>query len=904
MNKIKLWFSNHKILNVIMIATAILAPILYSLSFVKSMWDPYAGAKNLPVAVVNDDKAVKYQGKEFAIGRQTVNQLRKNHSLKWVFVNSKDAKKGLKVLNYYTVVTIPKDFSKNATTVLDKHPKQMQLRYQTNDSLNYLAETMSEVGVKTIDSRIRSQVTKAYADAMFSQLKILGKGMVKAANGAKQISDGTVTLTDGTKQYTAGVSKVNKGVQTLKVSVAPLASGASQLASGSSKLASGISRYTAGVDTVGAGTKNLATNNGKLLNGANKIQSGLGKYTNGVGQLNSGLNTLSGNSGALRNGASQLASASSQFGTLNSGANQVADGVKTFSSDLQSSNIVGQLTSALAMQSQVTSLEKQLTDVKSALNTLQGIDIDNLKSTMDKISTDGAGAWGSTMDVDGAKESVSSDASEIDKLISSDSNMSAATKSKLQEISADLKSQTNTIQNANSGISNFFTGELMPLQDQLSGIMDQMTQLHSQLPAFQKTMENAQSLLSQTDNLLANLSKNKGMLDAMPGKIALLSSATSQIAAGTQKLADSTGSINTLVGGINRYTQGVDTAKNGANKLAQNSGTLVNGFDQLNSGLTRYTAGVNLLNSGVNKLMANNSQLNGGAGQLSSALSGLNQKVPALIDGVNQLAAGTAKLDSKSGQLLDGMKKVNKGSGTLADQLGQGANKVNSTNKKDANAQMFGSPTNLTHKSTSQVPNYGHALAPFAMATGLFIGVLIFTLEFPASRELKNLKQAKNILFNQFKLAVMISLGMVVILNVLMMLTGLQVDHPADLFWITLTYTLSQMAIMQLFTLGLGRFGTILGLLLFVASIGAAGGMFPMQVTAPIFNTLHPLLPMTYAINGLRQAITGGLGANYAVTNSMILLLVAVVFYVLFLLLAIKLVKYKQINLAKQEKIA
>ena len=237
-------------------------------------------------------------------------------------------------------MTIPSDFSKNAATVMSKQPKQMHLKYKTNDSLNYLAETMSEVGIKQLNTMIRSAVTKAYATAMFSQLKTLGAGMNKAASGAQQISDGTVVLANGTKQYTAAVSQINNGVQTLKVSVAPLKSGASQLASGSAALANGISQYTAGVDKLNSGVNTLNGKSSDLLTGMNTFNSGLSQYTAGNTKLNTGLNTLSSNSAALRMGVASLKSASNQFGLLNNGASQVATGVQTFNSKLQSSKLL------------------------------------------------------------------------------------------------------------------------------------------------------------------------------------------------------------------------------------------------------------------------------------------------------------------------------------------------------------------------------------------------------------------------------------------------------------------------------------------------------------------------------------------------------------------------------------
>ena len=118
------------------------------------------------------------------------------------------------------------------------------------------------------------------------------------------------------------------------------------------------------------------------------------------------------------------------------------------------------------------------------------------------------------------------------------------------------------------------------------------------------------------------------------------------------------------------------------------------------------------------------------------------------------------------------------------------------------------------------------------------------------------------------------------------MMMGLHVHDIQGLFTITIIYTIAQMAIMQFLTMALGRFGTILGLLLFVAQLGGAGGMFPMEVTNKFFNMIHPILPMTYGINGLRQVITGGFDGAYLRINLLILVGYAVVFYILLLLIA------------------
>lgn len=291
-----------------MLLAAILAimfiPFLYSVFFLKSVWNPYGDAKYLPVAVVNEDRAVNFRGKKLDVGDQLVKNLKKNDGLDWHFVSKKDAEYGLSHKEYYMVITIPKDFSKNATTVLDKDPKKMELQYTTNDSLNYIGKVISEEGAKQVNAQVKETVSTSYADTVFGVIKQVGKGFNTAAKGSKQLSDGSKTLSDGINTYTAGVSQVNDGVIKLQTGVVPLGQGVLKLADGSNTLANGINTYTAGVDQVNNGvfqlqngTGALASGVGQLATGSNTLANGVGQYTAGAAQLANGLQRLN-NEGA------------------------------------------------------------------------------------------------------------------------------------------------------------------------------------------------------------------------------------------------------------------------------------------------------------------------------------------------------------------------------------------------------------------------------------------------------------------------------------------------------------------------------------------------------------------------------------------------------------------------------
>lgn len=82
----------------IVLVALILIPSIYTVVFLGSMWDPYGNSGDLPVAVVNKDKAVEYNDKKLDVGDQLVKKLKDNDSLDFHFVNSKEANKGLKMV--------------------------------------------------------------------------------------------------------------------------------------------------------------------------------------------------------------------------------------------------------------------------------------------------------------------------------------------------------------------------------------------------------------------------------------------------------------------------------------------------------------------------------------------------------------------------------------------------------------------------------------------------------------------------------------------------------------------------------------------------------------------------------------------------------------------------------------
>ena len=85
------------------------------------------------------------------------------------------------------VITIPEDFSSDASTLMDDNPKKMELKYETNPGTNYIASKMSETALSKIREAVASKVTETYTQTVFDQIGTVGDGMQEAADDQQSL---------------------------------------------------------------------------------------------------------------------------------------------------------------------------------------------------------------------------------------------------------------------------------------------------------------------------------------------------------------------------------------------------------------------------------------------------------------------------------------------------------------------------------------------------------------------------------------------------------------------------------------------------------------------------------------------------------------------------------------------
>lgn len=794
-------------------------PILYAGFFLKSVWDPYGKTGELPVAVVNLDESVDYQGKTLDVGDQLVENLKKNDLLDWHFVSEKAAKEGIKDRKYYMVVTLPKNFSKNASTLLDKEPKKMNITYETNGSLNYIGEVIGETAAKQLKSEVSANVTKAYAESIFGQIEKVGDGFTQAADGSKKLDDGTKQLTDGNKQITENLQK--------------LASSTVTFSEGAEKLEVGLNQYTDGVAQLDSGAT-------KLNDGIGQLASNVGPLQAGVGQLSDGSQTLANGVGAYTAGVGQLADGSNQLVAkneeLNSGVSALNGGLNALNSEVQ----------ALPEQSQ--QLADGANQIKAGTETVKA-GTATVDETVQKLSQ---GATGLVAGANALNEKLPAD-DQIQKLAGALDP--AAFNSMPAEQQAQVLAQAAAMVNGYKDIKDGVSKQLVPGATQISGGLNQLGQSTPTLAAGAATLADGASTLADGTTQLNSVAPT-------------LQEGVGQLAEGGNKVS----------AGVKLYTDSVAQLQSGASQLTANSSALNSGANALNGGIGQISGKLPDLISGVTQLNDGSSQLAQGTAKLTENSPQLNSGIGQLADGSTQIQSGSSQLADGSGTLGTGLGTLKDGTKELSSKLKDGAKEVNGITATDKTFDMLASPDKLTHKEYSHVENYGAALAPYVLSLALYVGALVFNFIFPIRKISMTGQSSFSWWLSKFSIGLVAAVAMAVVEAGLILALGLHVESVAQFMTMAIVTSIAYMFLIMTLAMTFDNPGRFIGMVLLIVQLGGAGGTFPIPLTNNFFKAIHPYLPMSHSIYGFREAISGGLGQGVFVSSALILLAIFVVF--------------------------
>lgn len=267
-NEFKFIFRN-KMLIVSLIAIALI-PLIYVALFVGSIWDPYDKTDQLEISIVNQDESAKLNGEKITIGDDLVDELKDNKDFKFQAVSEKKAAHELEKGNSVGTIIVPKDASKNATTLLDENPKKINLETQVNPGSSYTGSQTAQKAIDTVTDTIKDDIRKNYLTEIFASTK-------KSQDGYQDTSDALGEMSNAESQLIDGNQQVSDGLQQLVPAVGQpaqqLLSGNDQVTDGLNQLQENNNQLKAKLDEAITSQQDvsLEDDNEKALNNVTKI---------------------------------------------------------------------------------------------------------------------------------------------------------------------------------------------------------------------------------------------------------------------------------------------------------------------------------------------------------------------------------------------------------------------------------------------------------------------------------------------------------------------------------------------------------------------------------------------------------------------------------------------------------
>ncbi|WP_217266710.1 YhgE/Pip domain-containing protein [Paenibacillus tianmuensis] len=779
----------------------IMLPSLYAWINIYASWDPYANTKGIKVGVVNNDTGGTLKGITFNIGDEIVHSLKQNEKLGWTFYNTKDegiakAENG----EVYATIVIPDDFSLKMSTMLSDQPVKPDLEYYVNEKENAIASKMTDAGASTIQREISTTFIKTVTEKVFETLNQAGAELDQRYPQIEKYKNLLYVLNEN-------MPKLNQNLDEML-----------------NRAENGFTQLNKTADHVPA------------------VQDTLGKLI----ELNDGLSkdmyTASGNIKEIAPDVKE------NLYLLQTIFNKLAETTEDLNEQLTlyKPEVLTQLDNAVTdldqLQQRVKDSSEQLekagvtvpnetlelaSDIAMELNLFRGL-LTDLKANIKDV---------------GAAEKILNKLQPVnDRILDKITKFQTAVNELLAPIDealnirtfARLRDNLENIRQLSSGISSFTRNLSTTLAYKKANVDGKLSKsIDSISNMINRLLKNANSLAQSSAKGSFQLSKDlKSLaqrLEEWKGKTADLRKNIAQNQ-NLEKLLPDLARMNfAIAGSIGKLSLELDQ-------------TL---FPKTESYLQK---GSNLL-ADVNVILGNTQEDLAAAKDLMAGMASggkiavddirnFKERVPDLQQRLSDLTAVFQKIDSTV-DVKDMIQLLK--------------------NRGIADNNFLALPVTMSTHPLFPISNYGAGMTPFYTTLSLWVGCLLLTslltAKFqPADFSFTSHEEylGKYLLFATLSVlqGLIVALGDIFLLKI-----GIQ---EAGLFiGLTVLYcVVFSMIIYTLVTL-FNNIGKSIGVVLLVLQLAGSGGTFPIQVTPAFFQTIHSMLPFTYAISGLREALAG-----------------------------------------------
>lgn len=178
------------------------------------------------------------------------------------------------------------------------------------------------------------------------------------------------------------------------------------------------------------------------------------------------------------------------------------------------------------------------------------------------------------------------------------------------------------------------------------------------------------------------------------------------------------------------------------------------------------------------------------------------------------------------------------------------------------------SPIRVSEEILYPVDSYGSQMAPFYTVLSQWVAALfcavLFKTRLREEDRPKNLRMPEHF-FGRYALFLFVCVAQALITGIGDLLyVNIICVHPVYFVLACVMTGVCFSMINYMLSFTLGAAGLALSVVVMVLQVGGAGGTYPVEVLPKLFQVLYPYMPYKFAMNAMREALSGFYGSAYA----------------------------------------
>jgi len=300
-----------------------------------------------------------------------------------------------------------------------------------------------------------------------------------------------------------------------------------------------------------------------------------------------------------------------------------------------------------------------------------------------------------------------------------------------------------------------------------------------------------------------------------------------------------------------------------------NPGSSYTGSQVANSAINTVTTTIkdNIRSNYLNELFATAKDSQSGYQDTSDALGQMSDAENQLIDGNQQVTDGIQQLLPMIGQpaqelltgnqqVTDGLQQLQENNNQLKAQIDDAVSQQSNVSFESENEKALNDVTKVKENNPTNADQYGATIVPYMASVSLFVVALSFSAIYPLRKTISKDTSATRQVLGKFALYIVQgALAALFMSSWVLFVFNMSVGNVWKFILVGLLWGVAAITITSLLMLFLDRIGLFISMILLILQLSASEGMFPIELSSTFYRWIHPFSPMSYAIQGYREAI-------------------------------------------------